>query len=231
MKRQTVGEKEHLMRFATHEIGTPLSQLSWTCQNLLSSSIIKRDDSVYSSVQQMYVSIVTLGRRITNLLHVADLTESLKLKKDKVDIIPLIKEAIENHKVVSRIKNISIDTVSILPEKAFALGDAEYFNIVFSNLIAHALYYAKQFKSILVEYADIGEFHQVRVTSIGDSLSKEEVNSLFSAYYKGEPLSWHTESTGLGLFLVQKIVTLYGGSVTASSDPRGVTITVTLPKV
>lgn len=231
IKRNALVERERLMRFATHEIGTPMTELSWICQNLLSNGLVKRDDSISSSVQQMYISTVTLARRITNLLHAADLTSSWELKINNVDVVPLINEAIETHKEVARIKNISINLVHPLPDKATTRGNLAYLNLVFSNLIAHSLYYAKEYKSIEVDYKDDGKFHQISVTSIGDSLKEMELNSLFSAYYKGEPLSHHTESTGLGLFLIQKVVDLYGGSVKATSDNLGVTISVQLPKV
>ena len=142
----------------------------------------------------------------------------------------MIQDAIATHKKIALAKERHIELKQPFPAHARVLGHSSSLQVVFANLIAHSLYYTKEQGTAEIAYTDRGTFHEFSTFSPGDTLKENEVTSLFSAYYKGEKLSSHTQSTGLGLYLIHKIVRLHGGTVSAIPGEEGVFLTVTLPK-
>ncbi|CAN5144676.1 hypothetical protein BH09PAT2_BH09PAT2_04360 [soil metagenome] len=231
IEQKIILEKDQLIRIAHHEIGTPVAETGWACESLLDNETIKHDEKLLPLTQQMYISLMTLVRRTSNLLKTIELTVPQALKHEDIDIVLLIQKAMNSHKKLAHVKDKQLTILKTMPSQAMTKGDTASLQVVFDSLIAHSLYYAKEHKSVEITYKDDTEFHIFTAISIGDSLKPEEINTLFSAYYKGEQLSNHTQSTGLGLYLIHKIVTLYHGTVSASSNTDGVAISVSLPKI
>ena len=72
---------------------------------------------------------------------------------------------------------------------------------------------------------------EVRVRDTGTGIPAEEMPRLFERFHRVENARGRThEGSGIGLALVQELVKLHGGTITAGSEVRrGTTFTVTLP--
>lgn len=230
IEKEIATEKDQLIRIAHHEFGTPIAEYGWTCQQLMSNKAVINDPAAYAMTKQMYISLHTLIRRTTNLLKTIELTAPHPFTLSLIDTLPLLKEAVNAHKKLAEIKNKKIIFQLPFPEQAFTKGNSSALQTVFTNLILHSLFYAKPSGTVEVSYKEYDNYHEFIALSAGDTLRKNESQHLFSAYHKGETLSSHTESTGLGLYLIHKIVTMHNGKVTATTDSQGVSLCILLPK-
>jgi len=198
--------------------------------NLLVNESVKKDAEALETVRLLYMSSDTILRRIMNLLKASELTTKKRITKKEVDLAAILLNVIQNQKKTAHIMQVSVDTPEMLPSKVIVQGDASYLEIVFSNILAYCMYYTKN-KKIQIRYeadqsADIFTF-----TSAGDSLTKDEADTLFAPYYIDTPMSSHTEGTGYGMYITQKIITMHNGSISVRSDKDGVTIIVKLLKI
>lgn len=230
IEHQVIQEKEQLMQIARHEVGTPMTELKWIAESLLSNHAIMKDESVFTNVIQVYISSNEVINRLDNVLKASDLTVKRKFNLQKIDLVPLLKETIDSFEKPAYLMSHSFQFVNELPKKAFVYGVFDLLQNVFANLVMHSLFYAKEGKDVFVDYADDNDFHVFSFIVTGDKLKEEEMTTLFDAYYKGEPMSYHTEGTGVGLYLIYKIVTMHNGFVSAGTDKNGVTLTIRLPK-
>ena len=65
----------------------------------------------------------------------------------------------------------------------------------------------------------------------GIGISQENLDKIWQRFYQADPSRQENAGLGLGLSMVQQIVTLHGGTVAVVSTPgRGTTFTVTLPE-
>ena len=229
VKEEALLEKEQLMKVAQHELGSPMAEVRWMIDNLLVNESVKKDAEALETVRLLYMSSDTILRRIMNLLKASELTTKKRITKKEVDLAAILLNVIQNQKKTAHIMQVSVDTPEMLPSKVIVQGDASYLEIVFSNILAYCMYYTKN-KKIQIRYeadqsADIFTF-----TSAGDSLTKDEADTLFAPYYIDTPMSSHTEGTGYGMYITQKIIAMHNGSITVRSDKDGVTIIVKLLK-
>jgi signal transduction histidine kinase len=98
-------------------------------------------------------------------------------------------------------------------------GDSELLRIAIRNLIANALRYAPENTSVkfLVQGDGSGGVAVV-VEDEGKGIAADEIPKLFQKYFRGRAAQ-SKPGAGLGLYLVERIAQLHGGSVSVESVP------------
>jgi signal transduction histidine kinase len=109
-------------------------------------------------------------------------------------------------------------------------GDAALLRVAVRNLIANALQHspvASPVRIALQGTPDRGL--EISVTDQGAGIPEDELPKLFQKYFRGRG-SQGQPGAGLGLYLVESIAALHGGSVRVVSEVgRGSTLVMTLP--
>jgi signal transduction histidine kinase len=227
VRKNAIDEKEALMKVAKHELGTPMAEIRWMIDYLLTHKAIVKDENALSVVRQLYISSNTILRRITNLLKASELTDRDYGLREVFNITDILSDTLENQKKIAENMGITLTSSKDIPRQTNTEGNIKDIKIAFSNILAHSLFYAKE-KKVFIDYRQESSFHTFTFLSYGDTLSGEEASILFAPYYHGKPMSSHTEGTGFGLFVTQKIVKLHNGLVYAKTTPKGVEITISL---
>jgi signal transduction histidine kinase len=100
---------------------------------------------------------------------------------------------------------------------------------VFNNLIKNAIQAKKQdtVQTITIEIENYGgKMWQIKITDTGVGMTDEVKEKIFSPNFTTK-----TSGMGLGLAMVQRIVTTWGGSISFESTYNtGTTFFITLPK-
>jgi len=111
--------------------------------------------------------------------------------------------------------------------------DDEAMAIVVSNLLENALKYGGDPAEIRVELRFEGDFVVLDVSDNGHGIAEDEVPLIFDRFYRaGDEMTRTSQGTGLGLYLVQRIMKAHHGTVAvADTGPDGTTMRVTLPGV
>ena len=101
--------------------------------------------------------------------------------------------------------------------------------MVWNNLISNAVKFTPPGGSITVTEHRTQDRVIVTVADTGCGISAESLPHIFDKFYQADR-SHATEGNGLGLALVQQVLRLLSGSITAESEENfGSTFTVTLP--
>jgi signal transduction histidine kinase len=119
------------------------------------------------------------------------------------------------------------------PEKQMAhiVGDAQRLRQVMLNMIDNAIKYTEKGK-IDARLAQKGEEIIFSVTDTGKGLAPDEISRLFNKFTRvGGATRYHTEGSGLGLYVAKQIVHEHHGDVVAESPGvgKGSTFSVKLP--
>jgi two-component system phosphate regulon sensor histidine kinase PhoR len=111
--------------------------------------------------------------------------------------------------------------------------DDEAMAIVVSNLMENALKYGGDPAEIRVELRAEGDLAILEVSDNGDGIAEDEVPLIFGRFYRaGDEMTRTSQGTGLGLYLVQRIMKVHHGTVAvADTGPSGTTMRVTLTGV
>jgi signal transduction histidine kinase len=128
-------------------------------------------------------------------------------------------------------KNIWIN-VHVSDEAVSVKADEAQLRKALDNLCSNAIKYTPQGGSVTLSARSERGYILIEVSDTGLGMTDDDIANAFQEFNRlsAKPTGGEA-STGLGLFIVKKIVELHGGAVSARSDgrDRGTTFTVTLP--
>jgi signal transduction histidine kinase len=109
--------------------------------------------------------------------------------------------------------------------------DAEVFRNAVFNLIDNAIKYTSQ-GGVTVAAEVEHEALLIRVSDTGAGMEPAEAHQLFQKFHRGHDARAHDQDgTGLGLYIVRKLVEAAGGKITGESEGvgKGMTFILSLP--
>jgi signal transduction histidine kinase len=157
----------------------------------------------------------------------------LRLEKKAIDLGELVDKTIEELRAMAASKGVNLAWKAPSPA-LFVQGDGRRLQQVVENLLVNAFKYTDESGTVEVRIGQEGDQVRVEVQDTGIGIPPEAQPPLFDAYHAiaGGRLSRHMRGTGLGLFIVKRIVEAHGGSVGLHSTGvpgEGSTFYFTLP--
>ncbi len=180
---------------------------------------------------QVLVSLHTLSeatertRKILNLLRNFD-EGALRRGTENVEVQQSLQKAYQamEGRMGNRIKLVANLTPGIQVQ-----ADPEHMGLLWTTLLmnaVHAIHGESGKITLAMQYSE-GKVH-VSVTDTGGGISIENQTKIFQPFFTTKEGG---EGSGLGLYLSQKLVSLYEGSISFQSSPGHTTFTVQLPAV
>ena len=211
---------------AAHELRTPVSVILTQTQSILTRP---RSGAEYcATLEACERAAQRMRQLIESLLELARLDSGKALKKEPVDLCPILAECIELLAPLAKQRNISIHTM-IHPTSC--RGDADRLKQVFTNLISNAIHYNKEGGELRVTAEQHDGGATVTITDTGIGIFPEHIPHLFERFWRADESRSHWEGrSGLGLSIVKSIVDMHNGNIRVVSKPeQGSTFIVHLP--
>ncbi len=139
-------------------------------------------------------------------------------------VYEIVCEAAERHRSERQIRISASDLM--------VLGDRPYLVRVFDNLISNSVKYSPVATAINVTISRNGGSHiEVAVSDRGRGIDPADLPHVFDEFWRAQSSSERSGS-GIGLFIVKKIVEAHGGNASIESAPgAGTTVRIHLPAV
>jgi two-component system, OmpR family, sensor kinase len=161
---------------------------------------------------------------VEDLLLLARLDSGRPLERERVDLSRLLVEAVSDARVIAPDHRWRLE----VPEDSVEVdGDAERLRQVITNLLANARKYTPAGTTVTVS----AKTHGFVVHDDGPGFSRDVAEHAFERFARGDASRHRGEQggAGLGLALVQAIVTAHGGTVALTSVPGSTRISVSFP--
>jgi signal transduction histidine kinase len=223
--------KTEFVSLVSHELRTPLTSIKGYIDLLAAGEV-----GPLTADQLEFLGIAKSNAdRLVALIN--DLLDISRIEAGKVDLRrqPLALGALLQQIVTSfrpqlaaRQQALSLDLPRDLP---VIEGDADRLTQVFSNLLSNATKYTPPGGATTIRVRASAEAVQVDVTDTGIGMTPEEVEQLFTKFFRsGHRLVREAGGTGLGLTITRSLVELHGGQILVRSTPGlGSTFSVRLP--
>ena len=220
--------KEEFLAMLSHELRNPLSAL-------VSATRLLRDappeSSVYKRAQEVLERQTRqMTRLIEDLLDVSRLAMGkVTLALERLDLAHLTASVVETWRAGGRLEQ---HDVVLQASAAPVVGDRARLEQVISNLLDNALKFTPPGRRISLAVRGEDRFALLCITDEGRGIGGADLERIFQPFVQGPQDESRSEGgLGVGLALVQRIVTMQGGSVHAESDgkDRGARIVVRLP--
>ncbi len=217
----------------SHEFRTPLSAQLASIELLLDQLPDLNSDQIAGLVISLQSGTLRLTQLIDNLLESVRIESGHdQVRQRPVPLDEVVEQAVEMVRPLldQRSQSLTVDLPYPLPR---ARGDAPRLVQVLVNLLANANKYAPVGTAIYVGGRAETATVVVWVEDEGPGLPDFPAEAIFDRFVRASLADGDGSSAGgagLGLWIVQSIVTRHGGRVTAENTGHGTRVQVTLPR-
>jgi signal transduction histidine kinase len=217
------------MQFVTHEMRTPLTAIQG------SSELISRYSSMPEAKRRQMAELINseskrLARMIETFLSAERLSAGeMDLKQERFSLAELVESCTGRARPLADRKQIVIE-IETLPQ-AELTGDRELMEYAVYNLLTNAVKYSPSATTIRVFGEDDRRGGlRLSIKDEGIGMDKKEVGRIFEKFYRTRRAELSGEvGTGIGLSIVEQIVTQHGGTIHVESEPgKGSRFTLSL---
>lgn len=224
---QTLQIQDDFISTLSHELKNPIGFIKGYTTTLL------RSDTTWSIKNQNEFLLIIdqetdrLKELIDNLLDSSRLQSgNTTLNFQMLRIDALLNDVISHAHVHYPELKINLDIRQELPNLQ---GDPRRLKQVFDNLVANAAKYAPGSPVFFRIYKEQNGI-SIDVKDQGPGIPAKDLEKIFDRFYRSEDHSGDTRGSGLGLFIVKKIIEAHAGQITVSSNlGKGTTFHVFLP--
>ncbi|MGC4117654.1 MAG: ATP-binding protein [Myxococcales bacterium] len=221
--------KDEFLAIVSHELRTPLTAiLGWS--TLLGSRGTPRPDQV-RGLAAIERNARSLAQIIDDLLDVSRIAAGkVQLVPASIDLAHVVRSAVETVRPVASSHALRLEVVT--PQLPAYFGDAKRLEQVVWNLVSNAVKFTPAGGAVEVKLQGSREGAQIVVKDTGRGITPGFLAHIFEPFRQADSSTTRRfGGLGLGLSIVQRLVQLHGGSVSAGSEGegRGATFTVRLP--
>jgi signal transduction histidine kinase len=230
--RQLDKAKSEFISIASHQLRTPLTSIKGFGSLLLEGTYGEVPEAQRGALEKIYISNERLIQLVEDLLNISRI-EAGRMEFDfqEAQIEDLVQEAVMTLELSAKAKSLYLHwekPATLMPKLKI---DITKIKEVISNMIDNAIKYTQK-GGITVkletntawdtEHKDHKESVRMIVSDTGIGMDEEEVGMIFEKFQRGKQVAhYHTDGTGLGMYIGKKIVSEHKGKIWAESDGKG----------
>lgn len=225
LKRIELGRKR-LLSSISHEFKTPLASMKALIEPFMEEEqvdpgLLKEHlyyvDSEIERLSKLVKSLVT----VTRLEELSPINTVLDLFSEVNTVILLLSPMASD-------KNIIIE--NNIPSGLDILADKDLLREIIINLIDNAIKYGNFNGHISVSASKSDSYIELAFEDDGIGITKEDLPYIFDNFYMSDTARKSGKGSGIGLFMVKKIIELLKWDITAASSPSTKTrFVITIP--
>jgi len=215
-----VHEKKNFNMSVTHELKTPIAS-----SKLFIETLIKRDlpkEKEKEILRKVYADQNRLQKLVEDILLVTKVDElAVKVRLTNVNLKAFIEQIVLNM--------VGDNPISFEIDPALNINiDEFYFLSVIQNLQSNAVKYSSG--EIVWKGFQKGTKTIIRIEDLGAGIGLKEKERVFKLFYRsGNEETRNTKGTGIGLYLVAKIIRLHKGKIKIlDNNPKGTVFEIEL---
>jgi len=208
-----ISMQQRFIAEAAHELRTPLTALSLQAERL--------DGLVTSDQAKIQLKVLRSGinrnrELVSQLLTLAKVQSNQNSIETNLFLPDIIKTIIEELMPLAEQKKLDIGVIK--SQSLYIKANQHELCILFRNLIENAIKYSHESGIIDISITLINDKAQVTILDCGPGISSDELQHVFSPFYRG--IESETIGTGLGLSIVKAITDKLAADIKMSYIPN-----------
>ncbi|MBL8239959.1 MAG: CHASE2 domain-containing protein [Bryobacterales bacterium] len=219
---------QQAIQFVTHEMRTPLSAIQGSSELMNRYKLSEEKQKQLS--QQIHAESKRLASMIQTFLDVERLSAGqMNLKQEPFEIANIVTTCVGRVRPLAERKSINIQLLECV--NATLQGDRELMEYAVYNLLTNAVKYSPAETKVDVSASLQAGVLSVAVQDQGIGMSADELKRIGQKFYRTKRAEQSGEvGTGIGLSIVQQIISHHGGRLQVSSSPgHGSCFTMLVP--
>lgn len=231
MRQKSLEEmKSDFTNNITHELKTPVAVAYAANDALLNHGASENPDKLREYLGISMEQLKKLEGMIEQILSMSmESRKTFELRKEPVELLPLINSLVELHKLSAE---KSCEFIVDVNPGLYAYADRfQIYNII-SNLIDNAKKYSRESVTVHISAGTIdGKGVEISVQDNGIGIPRDRQKHVFDKFYRVPTGNVHdVKGYGLGLYYVKIMVEKHGGTISLKSETgKGSKFTITIP--
>lgn len=214
--------KSEFISIASHQLRTPLTSIKGFTSLLLEGTYGEVAQNQRPALEKIYISNERLIQLVEDLLNISRIDAGrMEFDFQVAQIEDLVQEAVDTLELSAKNKSLYLNwkkSEKLLPKIKI---DITKIKEVISNMVDNAIKYTQRGGINVRAESDIRSI-RVIVSDTGIGMDKEELNLIFQKFQRGREVShYHTDGTGLGMYIGKKVVEVHKGRIWAESEGKG----------
>ena len=195
-KYESESYRKMLVNVMAHDLKTPLTAMEGYAESL--------KEGVNTDKREIYAEEIERNVKYVNEIISENLAvsqyefEKKRIERKPVELTELCRESIRRYQSKADEKKLRFVTEG----ETKVRGDAELLQRAFDNLILNAVKYSVPESEIKI----LGENHRIRIQNVADQKPEGKLKKLWQPFVRGSESRSGEKGTGLGLYVVAKIL-------------------------
>lgn len=221
-----------LARFSSdiaHELRTPLNNLIAQTQYTL---LHENELDVYATLLERHLDeYQSLSHMINNMLFLARSEQhDVPIHRELIPVQDHILDLMDYFEAFAEDQDMSLR--ADLAEDHQIYADIDLLKRALSNLVSNSLKYGHPNTVIQIQCIAHEHTDELQVLTPNVCIEEQHLAHIFERFYRVDVSRQHTqESSGLGLAMVQSIMSLHQGQATVQNTPSGIVFSLHFPKI
>jgi signal transduction histidine kinase len=219
--RQLAEEKREVrfqfVRVLGHELKAPLAAVEGYLRMLENEAVAADPALRHQAIARSLLRVEGMRKLIADLLDLTHIESGRRQRQiAAIDLVEAAQAACETFQTEARARRIAVEIHAQRP--VTITGDRGEIDMIFNNLVSNAIKYNRDGGRVDVSLAREADRVTIDVADTGIGLTAEEAGRLFGEFVRiRNERTQHILGSGLGLSLVKKLASLYGGQVSVES--------------
>ncbi|MBX9851117.1 MAG: hybrid sensor histidine kinase/response regulator [Cytophagaceae bacterium] len=203
---------------ASHDLRAPVSNIEGLLYTLIDSlgEGSKNDESVKTILEMIHMSITKFKTTIQDLTDITKIQKNLETEIESIDICEVLDDVRVNLRelITKSEAELKLD-IDSCPRIVFSRKNL---NSVLYNLLSNAIKYKSPKRKPVIKikgYLD-EPYVVLSITDNGLGFNPDDKNKIFTMFKR---LHDHVEGSGVGLYIVKRIIENCGGKIEVDSTP------------
>ncbi|MHC6179354.1 sensor histidine kinase [Clostridium sp. JNZ X4-2] len=233
MKVKYEDSRKTLISSISHDLKTPITSIEGYVQGIL-DGVAGTPEKLEHYLKTIYSKANQIDSMIDDLLLYSRLDlNQIPFNYEKTDIVDYFSYCIIENQPELEKYNIKISLENHLRNSKYVMIDRERFMRVVLNIIGNSRKYMdKEEGQIIIFLRETALSIIIEIKDNGCGIRQDDINKIFSRFYRGDPSRSNTSGSGLGLAISKQIVEGHKGKIWAvSHGNEGTSIIISLGKI
>ncbi|WGU95809.1 HAMP domain-containing sensor histidine kinase [Paenibacillus dendritiformis] len=220
-EREQEQKRREFVATISHELKTPITAVSGQLEGMLHQIGSYKDRDKY--LQQSYEIMKEMEKLVHEILNISELESfDFKPRIGKVHLSALIQRSLDQFLYFRDIKQLEFD-IDIEPD-LYIQADEKLISRAVANLLSNAVKYSGDGETVCVSLRRHGANGSLlSILNTGAQIEPSQLERIFEPFYRVEKSrNRKTGGSGLGLYIVQKILDMHGLRYQIRNVPEGV---------
>lgn len=211
---RAITSQKQFIANASHELKTPLTVI---IANLGMIDAAALDDKDQSRLKNINAEATRMRKLIGSMLQIARYDSALlPVSHTVVNLSYIVQCSISIYEPLAFDKGLSLS--SQIENNISISGNEQLLQQLIHIFLDNALKYCRKKGNISVRLTSTAKTVQLEVTNQGIPIDKNDLEKIFSSFYRANSTMASVEGNGLGLSIAQKIAENLGGKIWAESN-------------